>query len=277
MHDQQVYDTTPHKGTAQDGEKQHVQLSNRGLQVYSSFKKVIVLTKTHRLTMVKEPKTQAEFDFNARAERFVCVLRRLRDLEWTCEDYYWLCKRKRSQLSFAERASFSDAPVIMDFRRTTEDNPEENCDSYNKAYLRAMAHKENLPVIRVDAEHEGIDQAEGMKIDETRFNGLAPELELCEQARVILIHNLGVEFGLMNGTQGVVQQIVFAKGCHPRHEDPKKRAPEAVVVDFPKYAGPAFYSEPERRTWVPIQTREKDDANKESVKKNSFYSSSGGL
>ena len=83
--------------------------------------------------MVKEPKTQAEFDFNARAERFVSVLRRLRDLEWTREDYYWLCKRKRSQLSFAERASFSDAPVIMDFRRTTADNPEENCDSYNKA------------------------------------------------------------------------------------------------------------------------------------------------
>ena len=54
----------------------------------------------------------------------------------------------------------------MGFRRTTEDNPEENCDSYNKAYLRAMAHKENLPVIRIDALHEGIDQAEGMKIDE---------------------------------------------------------------------------------------------------------------
>ena len=109
-----------------------------------------------------------------------------------------------------------------------------------------------------------------MKLDENRFNGLAPQLELCEQARVIQIHNLGVEFGLMNGTQGVVQQIVFAKGCHPRHEDPKYRAPEAVVVDFPKYAGPAFYSEPERRTWVPILMREKDDGTKESVVRRQF-------
>ena len=89
----------------------------------------------------QDPKTPAEHEFNARAEKFVAVLRRLRDLEWTCEDYYWLCKRKRSQLSYTERASFADAPVIMDFRRTTEDNPEENCECYNKAYLRAMAHK----------------------------------------------------------------------------------------------------------------------------------------
>ena len=162
MHDQQIYNTTPHKGTSTEGDKQHVQLSNRGLEVYSSFNKVIVLTKTHRLTMIQDPQTQAERDFNARAERFVSVLRRLRDLEWTCADYFWLCKRKRSQLSFAERASFADAPVIMDFRRSTEDNPEENCDSYNKSFLRAMAHKENLPVIRVDAAHEGVDQEEGL-------------------------------------------------------------------------------------------------------------------
>ena len=70
----------------------------------------------------------------------------------------------------------------MDFRRTTEDNPEENCDCYNKSYLRAMAQKENLPVIRVDAEHQGIEQEEGMKIDESRFNGLAPQFEVCEGA-----------------------------------------------------------------------------------------------
>ena len=270
MHDQQSYNTTPHKGTANDGDKQHVQLSNRGLEVYSSFTKVIVLTKTHRLTMIKEPKTKAEHEFNARAEKFVAVLRRLRDLEWTCEDYYWLCKRKRSQLSFAERASFADAPVIMDFRRTTEDNPEENCECYNKAYLRAMAHKDNLPVIRVDAEHDGIEQAEGLKLDESRFNGLAAQVELCEGARVILIHNLAVEFGLMNGTQGVVKQIVFAKGSHPRHEDPRWRMPEAVVVDFPKYAGPTFFDEPERRTWVPILVREGEDGDKQSVVRRQF-------
>ena len=164
--DQQIYDTVPHKRTASDHEQQHVQLSNRGLEVYNSFTKVVVLTKTHRLTKIENPQTDADEAFNERAERFVTVLRRLRDLDWTCEDYYWLCRRKRSQLSFAERARFADAPVIMDFRRTTEENPEENCDAYNKAHLRAMAQKENLPVIRIDAEHTGIVQEEARRRNE---------------------------------------------------------------------------------------------------------------
>ena len=81
----------------------------------------------------------------------------------------------------------------MDFRRTTEENPEENCEAYNKAHLRAMAQQQKLPVIRIDAEHTGIAQEEGMKMGEERFNGVAAQVELVEEARVILIHNLAVE------------------------------------------------------------------------------------
>ena len=33
----------------------------------------------------------------------------LRGLQWTMEAYFWLCERKRSKLSFAERARFEDA------------------------------------------------------------------------------------------------------------------------------------------------------------------------
>ena len=124
-------------------------------------------------------------------------------------------------LSMAERARFADAPVIMDFRRTTEENPDENCEAYNKAHLRAVAQKDNLPVIRIEAMHTGTTQGEGKKMGEERFNGLAAQVELIEDARVILIHNLAVEYGLMNGTQGVVKQIVFERSspepCECQH------------------------------------------------------------
>ena len=80
----------------------------------------------------------------------------------------------------AERARFADAPVIMDFRRTTEENPEENCEAYNKAHLRAVAQKDNLPVIRIEAIHTGTTQEEGKKIGEERFNGLAAQVELSD-------------------------------------------------------------------------------------------------
>ena len=86
--DQQIYDVKPHKETADEGDKRSVLLSNRGLSVYSEFVKVVILTKTHRLTKIDDPKTPEEVAFNERADRFVKVLRRLRDLEWTPEDYY---------------------------------------------------------------------------------------------------------------------------------------------------------------------------------------------
>jgi hypothetical protein len=229
-----------------------------------------VLTKAHRQAGLENPKTTEDKAFNERAEKFVEVLRRLRDVEWTCEGYYWLCKRKRSQLSYAERKLLADAPVIMDFRLITEGDPEDNYDLYNQTRLRAMAHRENLPVIRIQAEHTGVCEEEGAKLNEERFNGLANTLELCEEARVILIHNLAVEHGLMNGTQGTVKQIVFAHGCHPNHEDATKRMPKAVVVDFPKYAGSAFYTEPERRTWVPIEPRQISDGDKRDVLRTQF-------
>ena len=62
--DQQIYDTVPHKKTATDHDQKHVHLSNRGLEVYNTFKQVVVLTKTHRLTKIDNPQTPAEEAFN---------------------------------------------------------------------------------------------------------------------------------------------------------------------------------------------------------------------
>ena len=143
-------------------------MSNRGLSVYSEFTKVIVLTKTHRLTKIDNPKTKEEVAFNERADRFVATLHRLRDLEWTIDDYFWLCNRKRSKLTLKEREEFSTAPVIMDFRKSTEDNPEDNCEFYNKSYLRQMVREKKVPLIRIEAIHEGMTEDEGKKMPAER-------------------------------------------------------------------------------------------------------------
>ena len=49
----------------------------------------------------------------------------------------------------------------MDFRKTTEDNPEDNCEFYNKAYLRQMVREKKVPLIRIEAVHEGTPEDEG--------------------------------------------------------------------------------------------------------------------
>ena len=102
----------------------------------------------------------------------------------------------------------------MDFRRGTHANPEDNCEYHNRMLVRSLARENKTPVVAIDAVHEGIPQAEGAKLDDAVFNGLAKRLELAEEARVLVIHNLKVEHGLMNGTQGVVKAIVCTR-CAP--------------------------------------------------------------
>ena len=88
IRDQQLYDVAQHKQTTANADWGPVRLSNVGLRVYADFDEVVVLTTCHRLTRIEDPRTPEDVAFNERAERFVQVLRRLRDLEWTCEDFF---------------------------------------------------------------------------------------------------------------------------------------------------------------------------------------------
>ena len=142
--------------------------------------------------------------------------------------------------------------------------------------LRARARQQKQPVVGISAHHEGISHAEGQKLDDERFSGLARHLELAEEARVIITHNLHVEFGLMNGARGTVKGILFAPGASPVHHDRALRMPLCILVDCPKYQGPPFFSEPERRTWVPIFSEDRArSAGKGLHARNSRSSSAG--
>ena len=137
MGDEQLYDTTPHAKTTDM--TANSMLSNRGLNIYSEFDKYIILSQVHRVNIIKDPTTQEDIDYNERANHFLQVLHRIRDLNLTEEDYYWLCKRKKSSLTLQERSRFTDAPVLMDFRRVTATNPENNCTHYNRMCLRKLS------------------------------------------------------------------------------------------------------------------------------------------
>lgn len=188
---------------------------------------------------------------------------RLRDLTLTMADYYWLGELKRSRRSASSQMFFADAPVLMGLRRNTAESEEENCEVHNHKRILALANEQKVPVLSFPALHEGVSQEVGVKVDERKFRGLAAHLELAVGAPVLLIHNLAVEHGLINGSQGTVLDIVFAPGHSPNHESVECRVPEFVLVDFPEYRGPGFFQEPERRTWIPIlpviSTSEDDD------------------
>ena len=152
----------------------------------------------------------------------------------------------------------------MDFRRETENNPEDNCNYFNRMKLRRHAKETDVPVAKFDAVHVGISSEEGKNLSESLFRGLPGTMEVALGAVVILIHNLAVEHGLLNGTQGTIKDIIFDTRVGPNHDDARLAMPRVIVVDFPNYVGPAFFDEryhPDKRHWVPLEPREvaKDD------------------
>ena len=220
-----------------------MQLSNAGLSIYEEFDHVVVLSKIHRLTQLSAAKTVEQRAYNERCIRFAEIQLRMRDMTLTSDDYFWLCKLKRSHRTAKERLFFKDAVKLMEFRRSTETNEEDNCEWYNRKHLRAHATESKVPVVAWDAVHEGTSHEKGMAMSDELFNALARRLELAVGAPVLLLHNLAVEHGLMNGSQGTTIDIVFSPGDHPNHDRVEHRMPSAIIIDFPGYTGPPFFSD----------------------------------
>ena len=63
-------------------------------------------------------------------------------------------------------------------------------------------------------------------------------LPLCKDAKVMLLHNISAEMGLVNGSQGTVYDIGWAAGADVRTDPPL-----AVMVGFDDYDGPGFLDE----------------------------------
>ena len=78
----------------------------------------------------------------------------------------------------------------------------------------------------------GVDDEEGLAIDDVCFQQLPTHLELAEGARIILTHNLAVGHGRMNGTQGTVHEIVYESPEGPNDVLLSRRRPIVIVCCF---------------------------------------------
>ena len=72
----------------------------------------------------------------------------------------------------------------------------------------------------------------------------------CTNARVAYTTNVNTHIGILNGAMGTIKDFVWNTGQHP-----ETHLPKAIVVEFDDYVGPPFFTEPERRKWVPLTPR----------------------
>ena len=96
--------------------------------------------------------------------------------------------------------------------------------------LQLQKANENFPVAKLSSVNEGT-HAKSASSD--KASGLINTLYICKNAKVMLTCNLNVDYGLFNGSTGIVQDIIYLDG-----RSPKESLPDVVMVLFFKYSGP---------------------------------------
>ena len=163
---------------------------------------------------------------------------RLRDFKMDYRrDYsYWLQHDlRRGHFTEEEKQHFDDNAVWICAKC-------EKVGSRNGRKLAKMVESNKSMIHKISARHSNHSSAKRKSSSE--YGGLRPVLHLSLGCKVVLARNVAYLYGLANGTRGKLVSVVYAIDATPGS------FPEALIVDFPDYKGPAIYEE--RPTWVPI-------------------------
>jgi ATP-dependent DNA helicase PIF1 len=202
-------------------------LSNNGFAAYNLFREVYKLDVIQR----QSGNSQEQRDFRE-------LLLRLCNGESTLANWMMLTTRFEGNLSMKERNRFCKSTFILP--KWTDVN------AVNISQLRSL----NVPVAKILAVHTGGSEAK--KADPDTVRGLEAQVLLARGARIMLTANLWIEAGLVNGSMGTVQDILFKEDQGPPF------LPIAVLISFENYKGPTITSlegievvpiTPIRRTW----------------------------
>jgi len=182
-------------------------ISNDRIASYLQFREVYKLEKIQR-----------QSGDSIEQQRFREILLRLREGENSLDDWKQLTTRFEENLNRIERERFSDAVFIL--------TKWIDVDKINVTMLRDLSR----PVAKIIAVHTGGQEAKHANSDIAK--GLEGQLLLAKGSRVMLTANIWTEAGLVNGSMGIVHDIIF--------EQASPSLPAAVFIEFDAYKGPTI-------------------------------------
>ncbi|KAK3918035.1 ATP-dependent DNA helicase, partial [Frankliniella fusca] len=181
-----------------------------GKNLFNSFECLFVLTECHRQ---KDPAFQG-------------ILDRISMGLATFEDYCVLSQRFERNLTFSEVKKFDKAIRLFATKEDVAD--------HNKKTLKELIDDAGniVPVAIIPAKHNG----NGAKVaSEDKANGLPNELIMGHGARIMLKRNLWTKKGLVNGTMGILVDILYDEA-----NEPPSGIPRILMCQFDNYKGPGI-------------------------------------
>jgi ATP-dependent DNA helicase PIF1 len=204
------------------GEKSSNAIKNAQF-AFNSFKKVIRLEQNHRQSDPEQ-------------EKFRQLLKRLRVCKSTLDD--WNTLRPRIMGIATNELEFENAIYL------TYTNPD--CDAYNKEKI-ANIHQNNPNelICHIDAEHCGSLIAQSFP--SSLFGSLSASLKLIRGAKIMITNNLWTEFGITNGSFGILTHIIY------EHNKQPPSLPSSIIVKMDNdYIGPHIKDYPKHIVINPI-------------------------
>jgi len=154
-------------------------------------------------------------------DAFRNVLLRLREGETTPEDWQLLSTRDPFHSNDGNEPRFQNCMHLFPTRLAV----------FQHNLSRLL--QSTTPVAVFNALHPGGDRASKEASAQDACN-LEVQLALCVGAPVMLLHNMWVDYGLVNGSVGTVKAIIYKEGIRP------PQLPYCVFVHFPGYSGPTM-------------------------------------
>ena len=160
--------------------------SDLGRATYQAFDKADTLTQVMRQSGQDQDQV-----------RFRELLLRLRDGQVTQEDWELLMTRSAANVADTRPFEFENALHLHPLKQSVAE--------HNALKLRQLGR----PVAAIKAIHSGTNASKATTDD---AQGLEPIVHLEHGARVVLIANLWVEAGLVNGAMGTVHSLCYRNG-----------------------------------------------------------------
>jgi hypothetical protein len=182
-------------------------LALKGYYLYRSIKNVMKLTVVLR---------QGGF--------FMEALLRLRDGKSTVEDHEFIMQNCAEQNMTPERINAFKGDDTMYLFTTNADNNTHNMNQIQKI---------NEKICLIQAEHD-CKSSKSRSTEGARK--LANKLYVSKRSRVMLLWNVNISLGLVNGSTGHVVGFIYREG----HKAPD--LPYSIIIHFDDYKGPPFFT-----------------------------------